>query len=103
MQIRLDAAARFTHTAGATAIFSPTPLQRARLVVLLHILDAISDGLSKREIAEHLIYRNLPDLHGATWKGSAERRRIYRLALDAARLRDGGGRDLLRARVHATG
>lgn len=93
--IRLDAAARLTHRAGAAQTFAPTELQRGRLTLLLRILDAEEAGLSKREIAQALVYPNLPALHGATWKGSAERRRVHRLSLDAARLRDAGGRDLL--------
>lgn len=103
MSIRLDAAARLTHSAGATAAYSPTPLQRTRLVLLIHILDAIDEGLSKREIARRLIYRNMPELRGATWKGSSERRRIHRLALEALRLRDNGVADLLHGRLHPPG
>jgi hypothetical protein len=103
MSIRLDAAARLTHRPGATAAYSPTPFQRTRLVLLLHILDAVEVGMSKREIARRLIYRHMPDLHGATWKGSSERRRIHRLALEAVRLRDDGIGDLLHGRLHRPG
>jgi hypothetical protein len=103
MPIRLEAAARLTRTGGSAVAYSPTPLQRTRLVLLLHILDASGEGLSKRDIARDLIYPNLPDLRGAMWKGSSERRRTHRLVLEALRLRDSGFGDLLHARLHPAG
>lgn len=101
--IRLNAASRLTHSASAANSYQPTPLQRTRLVLLLGILDAEAAGFSKRDIATHLVYPRMPALRGAMWKASTERRRIHRLSLEAARLRDHGIPDLLHARLHRPG
>jgi hypothetical protein len=101
--IRLDAASRLVPVAKAATGYLPTRLQRSRLVLLLRILDAEQAGLSKHAIAERLMYPHMRRLHGATWKGSAERRRTYRLCQEAARLRDQGVFDLLKGQLHPPG
>lgn len=104
MPIRLGAASRLAHSsAGPTASYQPTSLQRTRLAMLLHILDAEADGLPKRAIAETLVYPHMRTLHGAAWKASAERRRVHRLCEEAVRLRDAGVPDLLHARLRSAG
>jgi len=70
---------------------------------MLGILDAMCEGEPKRVIADALVYPHMAPLHGAAWKASAERRRIHRLCLEAARLRDVGVRDLLHGRLHPPG
>jgi hypothetical protein len=104
LPVRLSAASRL---AGAPQRGGrqhlPTSSQRRRLALLLALLDADSAGLSRHAIAERLLFRHMRPLHGAEWKGSAERRHTYRLWAEAIRLRDGGYRHLLHGRLHRTG
>lgn len=73
-----------------------TLFQRQRLVLLLGVLDGHLAGAGQREIAAALIYPRMTPLHGAAWKGSAERRRTQRLVTEATALMSGGYRGLLR-------
>jgi hypothetical protein len=103
MPIRLDAASRLTRSGGSVLGYQPTPLQRARLTLLLRVLDAEAAGEPKRAIAAKIIYPHMPTLHGAAWKASTERRRTHRLCQEAMRLRDEGVLDLLHKRLHPPG
>jgi len=73
-----------------------TPFQRRRLTLLLGVLDGHLAGAGRREIAAALVYPKMTPLHGAAWKGSAERRRTQRLVTEATALMSGGYRGLLR-------
>lgn len=73
----------------------PKPYQRHRLIQLLQVQDALSEGASTRDIAYGLIFpRHTPQI-GAAWKDSSERRHTLSLISEAKRMVNGGYRRLL--------
>jgi len=100
LAIRLGAAAFYattwrTHKADPTAPFQPSAYQRASLVRLLQICDALATGASCRHIASTIVFPRHERLTGIAWKGSAERRHCWRLIGQARQLRNGGHLRLL--------
>jgi hypothetical protein len=76
-----------------------TPLQRARLIQLLHAFDVRADGGGPRDIAvEVLRAQREAALPAIEWKSSAARRKANRLLRDAAALVNGGYLKLLRGK-----
>jgi hypothetical protein len=71
-----------------------SPYQRARLSLMLALLDADAAGASLRTLAG-IAYPALPRLSASQWKISSERRGTHRLIGEARQLRDGGYRRLL--------
>jgi hypothetical protein len=76
--------------------YSPTAFQRNRLYLLLNLLDAESEGASRREMASSLLYRNSAPMDRAEWKGSSQRRRTQRMIDEAKQMMASGYHDLLR-------
>ena len=74
----------------------PTPLQRARLILLLQTLDLRLDGAGPRDIAAALLDAEAATLPAVEWKSSATRRKANRLISDALALMNGGYSKLLR-------
>ncbi|WP_260929124.1 DUF2285 domain-containing protein [Novosphingobium sp. 9] len=76
-----------------------SPFQRARLAMLLGILDDIGAAdrprMSLHDIAGRHVYRGMTLGRGAVWKTSSQRRRTQRLIREALGLMHGGYRDLL--------
>lgn len=73
-----------------------TPMRRARLIQLLHILDYRLTGAKPRAIAAALIDADASLMSAAEWKSSAARRKARRWIKDAETLMNGGYRRLLR-------
>lgn len=78
--------------------YRPTNFQRSRLFLLINLLDAESEGASRREMASTLIYRNSAPMGRAEWKGSSQRRRTHRMIDEARHMMTRGYRDLLLGR-----
>lgn len=98
--LRLAAAARLQRaTQGEHAppdrSALPSAYQRARLVQLLHLQDALEAGASSRDLAFGLVFPNHRPLAGAMWKGSGEKRHVLRLIAEARRFITSGYRKLL--------
>jgi hypothetical protein len=72
-----------------------TPLQRRRLILLLHALDFRLAGAGLRDIAAALIDARDAKLPAIEWKSSAARRKASRLVKDSLTLMHGGYRKLL--------
>lgn len=83
----------------ATGI-APTAYQRSRLILLLRLLDAEQDGLSRRKMAFSILYPHHIAMRSAEWKASNERRRFYRMLEDAHFLCEGGYRSLLKGSMN---
>lgn len=91
---------RWLHGSGPQLLrppLIPTQYQRHRLVKLLRISDAQSDGASLRDIAYVIVFPHHWPIAGAAWRGSCERRTCLRLAAEARRLIQGDYRKLLAA------
>jgi len=73
-----------------------TQQRRARLVLLLHVLDARAAGATPRGIATAFLDPQAATLPSLEWKSSALRRKANRLITEALVLRDGGYLKLLR-------
>lgn len=73
-----------------------TPLQRVRLILLLHALDFRLAGAGLRDITAALIDAREAMLPAIEWKSSAARRRATRLIRDSLALMNGDYRKLLR-------
>jgi hypothetical protein len=99
--IRIAAVARFERrlrgvTQGQPPTeYRPTAFQRNRLCLLINLLDAESQGASRREMASTLLYRNSATMGRAEWKGSSQRRRTHRMIDEAKHMMASGYRDLL--------
>ncbi|MDK2755828.1 MAG: DUF2285 domain-containing protein [Blastomonas fulva] len=100
LAVRLHAASRYVRAtgrkAGVTPSVGPTDYQRAHLVRLLAIADAIVLGASARDIAFAIVFPRHGPLAGPVWKGSGERRHTLRLIRQARQLTEGGHVSLLR-------
>lgn len=75
--------------------YRPTAFQRNRLFLLLNLLDAETEGASRREMAFSFIYRNSAPMGRAEWKSSSQRRRTHRMIDEAKHMMARGYRDLL--------
>lgn len=98
--LRLAAAARLQRATRGGRVAAelaalPTSYQRNRYTQLLGIHDALEAGASSRDLAFGLVFRGHRSLAGAIWKGSGERRHMFRLIADARRLVAVGYRKLL--------
>jgi hypothetical protein len=95
-----DAARRLLAGLPAAEItaLDPTPFQRRRLTLLLHILDAALAGANNREIGTGIVYPWIVDMDARSWKASSERRHVQRLISDAKHMMRNGYRDLLAGR-----
>jgi hypothetical protein len=102
-QVRLGATLEFNrwlHGSGPQLLkppLLPTTYQRQRLVKLLRISDAQTDGASLRDLAYVIVFPHHWPIAGAAWRGSCERRTCLRLAAEARRLIQGDYRNLLAA------
>lgn len=102
-QVRLGATLEFNrwlHGSGPQLLkppLLPTTYQRQRLVKLLRISDAQTDGASLRDLAYVIVFPHHWPIAGAAWRGSCERRTCLRLAAEARRLIQGDYRKLLAA------
>ncbi|HEY9092250.1 DUF2285 domain-containing protein [Parasphingorhabdus sp.] len=83
----------------ATGI-APTAYQRSRLIVLLRLLDAEQEGLSRRKLAFSILYPHYITMRSAEWKASNERRRFYRMLEDAHFLCEAGYRSMLKGSMN---
>jgi hypothetical protein len=70
--------------------------RRARLVLLLRVLDAYAAGAKPREIAAAFLDPAAASIPSLEWKSSAMRRKAKRLIKEALVLRNGGYLKLLR-------
>lgn len=100
LAIRLSAATCYAaawrkHKVAPKVPFQPSPYQRAALVRLLQICDALAAGASCPDIAWSIVFPRHERLTGNEWKGSAERRHCWRLIGQARRLTNGGHLQLL--------
>ncbi|WP_193746690.1 DUF2285 domain-containing protein [Blastomonas sp. AAP53] len=98
--IRTRAAAAYANAcqhldARHAALFAPGEYQRAYLIRLLLIEDALAAGATSRDIAYRIVFPRHHPLSGATWKGSSEHRHCWRLISKARALKNGGYRHLL--------
>lgn len=98
--LRLAAAARLHRMTQGERLASdrsalPSAYQRARLVQLLNLQDALEAGASSRDLAFGLVFPNHRPLEGAMWKGSGEKRHVLRLIAEARRFITSGYRKLL--------
>src|SRR5208283_925987 len=73
-----------------------TPLQKARLIQLLHTFDILRDGGGLRDVAREILNSEQSSLPSIEWKDSAARRKATRLTQDATKLVDRGYLKLLR-------
>jgi hypothetical protein len=73
-----------------------TPLQKTRLIQLLHAQDIRSAGGGPREVAAEVLRSKQAGLRSIEWKDSAARRRAIRLLRDAKAHVHGGYLKLLR-------
>jgi hypothetical protein len=73
-----------------------TPLQKARLIQLLHTFDIVRDGGGRRDIAKEILNSEQARLPSVEWKDSAARRKATRLIQDATVLVERGYLKLLR-------
>jgi hypothetical protein len=93
-----DAARRFLAGRPVSHVdaLHPTAFQRARLALLLDVLDADLEGASNRMIGTGLVYPWLSGVSLNAWKASSERRRTQRLIVEARAMMETGYRRLLR-------
>ena len=73
-----------------------TPLQKARLIQLLHTFDILRDGGGRRDVADEVLNSEQASLPSVEWKDSAARRKATRLVQDATALVERGYLKLLR-------
>ena len=73
-----------------------TPLQKARLIQLLHTFDILRDGGGRRDVANEVLNSEQASLPSVEWKDSAARRKATRLVQDATALVERGYLKLLR-------
>ncbi len=73
-----------------------TPLQKARLIQLLHTFDILRDGGGRRDVAHEVLNSEQASLPSVEWKDSAARRKATRLIQDATVLVERGYLKLLR-------
>ncbi len=73
-----------------------TPLQKARLIQLLHTFDILRDGGGRRDVANEVLNSKQASLPSVEWKDSAARRKATRLIQDATVLVERGYLKLLR-------
>ena len=73
-----------------------TPLQKARLIQLLHTFDILRDGGGRRDVANEVLNSEQASLPSVEWKDSAARRKATRLIQDATVLVERGYLKLLR-------
>jgi hypothetical protein len=101
-ELRIDIASRlYRRLRGKRTSLLPralqlTPMQRTRLILLLHAFDFHDAGGGPRDIAAALIDTKEASLPAIEWKGSAARRKANRLIRDAITLVNGGYLKLLR-------
>ncbi|MGI9359969.1 MAG: DNA -binding domain-containing protein [Parasphingorhabdus sp.] len=74
----------------------PTTYQRSRLILLLRLLDAEQEGLSRRKMAFTILYPHHIAMRSAEWKASNERRRFYRMLEEAYMICRNGYRRMLK-------
>lgn len=102
IDLRLDVAASLVHRlCGKNADLLPaclrlTPLQKARLIQLLHAFDILRDGGGRRDVANEVLNSEQACLPSVEWKDSAARRKATRLIQDATVLVERGYLKLLR-------
>jgi hypothetical protein len=73
-----------------------SPLQRARLILLVRALDGEQEGASRREIAAVLLDPTARTIPAIEWKNAALRKKINRIISGALALMNGGYLTLLR-------
>ncbi|WP_317135208.1 DUF2285 domain-containing protein [Nguyenibacter vanlangensis] len=101
-ELRLDIALRIVRRARGQAVkllptaLRLTPLQRARLIQLLHAFDIRDAGGGPREVAAEVLSSDQARLPSVEWKDSHARRRANRLIHDATVLVERGYLKLLR-------
>lgn len=102
IELRLDAVVTFVrrlrrkHVDLLPARLRLTPLQKARLIQLLHTFDILRDGGRRRDIADEVLNSGQARLPSVEWKDSAARRKATRLIQDATALVERGYLKLLR-------
>jgi len=101
-ELRLDIALRlYRRLRGRQTGLLPrglqlTPMQRARLILLLHAFDFHDAGGGPRDVAAALIDAKEAALPAIEWKSSGVRRKANRLIRDSVALVNGGYLKLLR-------
>ena len=73
-----------------------SPLQRARLVLLVRALDGEQEGASRREIAAVLLDADARHIPAIEWKNAALRKKVNRVVASSLALMNGGYLTLLR-------
>jgi len=73
-----------------------TPLQKTRLIQLLHTFDILRDGGGRRDVAKEVLNSEQARLPSVEWKDSAARRKATRLIQDATVFVERGYLKLLR-------
>ncbi|MDJ0448813.1 DUF2285 domain-containing protein [Methylocystis sp. JR02] len=102
MELRLDVAASLVRRLCRKDVdllparLRLTPLQKARLIQLLHTFDILRDGGGRRDIAKEILNSEQARLPSVEWKDSAARRKATRLVQDATALVERGYLKLLR-------
>ncbi len=102
IEARLDVAVSLVrHVCGKHVDLLPkrlrlTPLQKARLIQLLHTFDILRDGGGRRDVANEVLNSEQASLPSVEWKDSAARRKATRLIQDATVLVERGYLKLLR-------
>ena len=102
LEARLDVAVSFVrrlrrrHGDLLPARLRLTPLQKARLIQLLHTFDILLDGGGRRDVATEVLNSEQATLPSVEWKDSAARRKATRLIQDATVLVERGYLKLLR-------
>ena len=101
-ELRLDVALHFVRRLrGESAELLPrilrlTPLQRSRLIQLLHAFDVHDTGGGPREVAAKVLISEQARLPSVEWKDSHARRKANRLIHDSIALVERGYLKLLR-------
>jgi hypothetical protein len=101
-ELRFDIALRFVRRLRGRRIallpraLQLTPMQRARLILLLHAFDFHDAGGGPRDVAAALIDAEEAALPAIEWKSSAARRKANRLIRDSVALVNGGYIKLMR-------
>jgi len=101
IELRLDVATSLVrrlcrkHVDLLSARLRLTPLQKARLIQLLHSFDIHRDGGGRRDVANEVLNSKQATLPSVEWKDSAARRKATRLIQDATVLVDRGYLKLL--------
>lgn len=73
-----------------------SPLQRARLTLLVRALDGEQEGTSRREIAAVLLDPEARQIPAIEWKNAALRKKVNRVVASSIALMNGGYLALLR-------